>query len=133
MSYKFSESSQAKLLTCDPRLQRVFNEVIKGFDCTIICGKRSLAEQQEAYDKGFSKVKPGQSKHNVEPLSQAVDVAPYPIDWHNTEAFCHFAGFVMGIAHSFGVSLRWGGDWDEDRDLKDQTFMDLAHFELKGP
>ena len=131
MSYTYSEKSKQKLATVDPRLQRVFNEVIKYYDHTIICGKRTLAEQQEAYDKGFSKLKPGQSKHNVEPLSLAVDAAPYPIDWTDYYSFYHFAGFVLGIASGLGIHLRWGGDWDSDHDLKDQTFMDLGHFELK--
>jgi peptidoglycan L-alanyl-D-glutamate endopeptidase CwlK len=26
--------------------------------------------------------------------------------------------------------IRWGGDWDGDQDFRDQTFDDLAHFEL---
>jgi hypothetical protein len=28
------------------------------------------------------------------------------------------------------VKLRWGGDWDSDKDTKDQNFNDLPHFEL---
>ena len=68
----------------------------------------------------------------------AVDVAPYPIEWKNTKRFYHFAGFVKGafreLQNSGEISknwkLRWGGDWDSDNDLDDQSFMDLVHFEL---
>ena len=130
MAYHFSAKSQAKLATCHPDLQRVFNEVIKHYDCTILCGQRTAAEQEELFEKGLSKKGPGSSKHEAKPLSLAVDVAPYPIDWEDHYGFYHFAGFVLGIAEGLGVKLRWGGDWDGDHDLDDQSFMDLGHFEL---
>ena len=41
-----------------------------------------------------------------------------------------FGSFVRGVAYKMGVEIRWGGDWDGDFDLKDQTFMDLVHFEI---
>ena len=63
-------------------------------------------------------------------LSEAVDIAPYPINWKDTEKFYYVAGIVMGVAGMLGIELRWGGDWDRDDDLHDQTFMDLGHFEL---
>ena len=66
----------------------------------------------------------------------ATDVAPWfeekpHIRWLDTKSFYHFAGFVLGIAASMGFELRWGGDWDMDNDLHDQSFMDLVHFEIK--
>lgn len=70
------------------------------------------------------------SKHLALP-SRAVDVAPYPINWGDKKRFYHFAGYVQGLAAQLGISLRWGGDWDGDNDLNDQTFFDLVHFELK--
>ena len=63
--------------------------------------------------------------------SRAVDVAPYPIDWSDRERFTYFAGFVKGIASQMGIDIIWGGDWDNDTDLKDNGFDDLVHFELK--
>ena len=58
-------------------------------------------------------------------------LAPYPIDWNDKERFYFFAGYVKGIASQMGIELRWGGDWDSDNQLHDQTFMDLPHFELR--
>ena len=127
---KFGKRSKAKLETCHPDLQRLFNEVIKHFDCSILQGERGEEEQNEYYRTGKSKLKFPQSKHNSSP-SLAVDVAPYPIDWNDKHRFYYFAGFVKGIAASMGITLRWGGDWDGDNDLNDQTFFDLPHFELK--
>lgn len=126
---KFSARSKRRLATADPRLQQVFNQVVKWYDCTILCGHRGKQDQNEAFNKGRSKKKWPQSKHNQEP-SIAVDVAPYPIDWSNHDRFYLFAGFVLGVATQLGVPLRLGADWDGDGDPTDQRFLDLVHFEL---
>lgn len=126
---KFSKRSKNKLETCDSRLQNLFNEVIQYFDCSILCGHRGEDEQNEAFHAGRSKLMFPESKHNSEP-SQAVDVAPYPIEWDNKERFYYFAGIVKGIALKLNIPIRWGGDWDSDTRVKDQTFFDLPHFEI---
>ncbi len=126
---QFSVKSQAKLAGCHPDLQKVFNEVIKYYDCTIICGRRSAEEQQEAFETGHSQKKAGQSLHEREP-SEAVDVAPCPVDWSDHYSFYHFAGFVLGVARGLGITLRWGGDWNQNNNLHDQTLFDLGHFEV---
>jgi peptidoglycan L-alanyl-D-glutamate endopeptidase CwlK len=129
--YKFSQRSKERLLTCHPDIIRVMKEVIKGVDCTILEGHRPQEKQDDVYSKGLSKVKWPHSKHNASP-SLAVDVAPYPIDWNDTQRFYYFGGYVLGVADQLGVNLRWGGDWDGDNDLSDQHFMDLVHWELRS-
>ena len=69
------------------------------------------------------------SKHNSFP-SLAVDVAPYPINWSDKERFYFFAGYVKATADQMKIKIRWGGDWDGDTKVRDQTFMDLPHYEL---
>lgn len=128
---KFSKVSQDRLKTCDQRLQDLFNEVIKNYDCSIICGHRGQADQDKAYNEGKSKIKWPNGKHNSNP-SRAVDVAPYPIDWNDTKRFYHFAGYVKATADQMGIKIRWGGDWDSDNDFKDNSFNDTPHFELIG-
>jgi len=126
---KFSQTSKQRLGDCEPELQRLFKEVIKHYDCTVLCGFRTEEEQNQAYaDKRSTKQFP-ESKHNIYP-SMAIDVAPYPIDWNDMERFRHFAGFVEGMAASMGINIRSGGDWDMDHDFKDQRFIDMPHFEL---
>ena len=127
--YAYSPRSRARLETCNPRLQSVFNEVILHTDCTILAGRRSEAEQNEAFDTGRSQLRYPESKHNKAP-SLAVDVAPFPIDWENRERFLLFAGFVKGVAAAIGIRLRLGADWDGDGDTRDQRFHDVPHFEL---
>jgi peptidoglycan LD-endopeptidase CwlK len=127
--YEFSKQSLANLKTCDKRLQKLFNEVIKHFDCSIIGGYRSDSEQDYYFKKGLTKLSKGKSKHNLQP-SQAVDVCPYPIDWNNHKRYILLAGYVKGIASQMNIKIRWGGDWDSDNIMKDQTFNDLPHFEI---
>lgn len=125
----FGEHSMAALETAHPNLQLLFKEVVKGFDCTVLEGHRTKEAQEEAVRTGRSKVHWPNGKHNQEP-SLAVDVAPYPINWNDRERFYYFAGYVKGVAYRMGISIRWGGDWDSDTQVHDQTFFDLPHFEL---
>lgn len=126
---EFSPTSKTRLAECHPLLQQLFNAVIENYDCTVICGHRGAAEQEEAFRSGRSKLQYPESKHNLIP-STAVDVVPFPIDWHDRTRFYHFVGFVRGVAASLGIKIRSGADWDGDMDLKDQNFFDLPHFEL---
>jgi peptidoglycan L-alanyl-D-glutamate endopeptidase CwlK len=117
-------------------LQKLFEEVVKHFDCTVIQGHRGEKEQNQAYDAGRSKLRYPDGKHNASP-SRAVDVAPYPVDWEDRDRFHYFSGFVMGMATRLEkkvptLKLRWGGDWDQDTEVKDNRFDDLVHFELVG-
>ncbi len=111
------------------KLQLLFKEVIKHCDCSVIRSWRSNHRQDELFRSGYSKKRGGDSKHNRKP-SDAVDVMPYPIDWMDRERICYFAGIVKGTALSMGIKTRWGGDWDQDGKTTDETFSDMAHFEL---
>ena len=132
---KFSQESFSKLSTCHIELQTLFYEVIRSFDTTVIEGHRGEVDQNAAFERGNSKLKWPDGKHNGNP-SMAVDVSPYPINFKNLKRFYWFSGFVMGIAERLKAegkmtySVRWGGDWDNDKDITDQTFIDLLHFEL---
>lgn len=132
---QFGKTSKARLATCHEDLQTIFNEVIKYFDCHVVCGHRTKEDQEEAYQKGFSKVHFPHSKHNSSP-SMAVDVVPYPIDWKDLNRMKYFAGYVKGIARRLkdeGLidhEVISGLDWDNDTELKDTTFKDHPHYEL---
>jgi len=125
----FSLRSRRQLNTCDDRLVQLFTHVVRQYDCTILEGHRDEERQNELYRQGLSKLRWPFGRHNTTP-SEAVDVAPYPIDWQDTERFYHFSGYVQGQANALRIPIRWGGDWDRDYDLNDQTFYDLVHFEL---
>ena len=127
---KFGTRSRNALHSCDEKLIKVFNEVIKTVDCSVLEGHRNQSKQDKYYEAGKSKVKYPSGRHNKQP-SMAVDVAPYPIDWDDRERFHLFAGFVLGIAKSMGINLRWGGDWNQNWFVDDNKFDDFPHFEIK--
>lgn len=133
MMPKFSKTSKERLYTCEVELVKLFEEVVKGWDCTIVCGHRTEEEQNKAYYNKKSKLMFPRSKHNTYP-SKAIDVAPYypnqGIAWNDLGGFYMFAGYVFRVAEELDIKIRYGGDWDSDRRTADQTFNDLPHFEL---
>jgi hypothetical protein len=130
---KFGAASQKQLATCHRDLQRVFLRVVEAWDCTVIEGKRSEAQQRLYVASGASRKMDSKHVYPLNEPSLAADVAPYPIRWKDYPRFYAFAGFVIGTAREMGVKLRWGGDWDSDHDFTDQDFHDLPHFELVDP
>ena len=126
---KFGKRSKERLATCNQKLQEVFNEVIKHVDCSVICGHRDKQEQNKAFENKRTKVKYPNGRHNANP-SMAADVVPYPIDWDDRERFHLFAGFVLGIAQSMEINIRWGGDWNKNFEVDDNNFDDFPHFEI---
>ena len=140
---KFGKTSTARLATCHPDLQLIFNEVGKTVDCSIFCGYRTKEAQEAAFDKGLSQIHFPNSKHNRFP-SMAVDAGPYfpelkNTDWADAMAFASFHGYVKRVTDellkvkAITHSIRWGGDWDSDGRTSDETFRDLPHFELVKP
>jgi peptidoglycan L-alanyl-D-glutamate endopeptidase CwlK len=127
----FGRTSDLRLQTVDWRLLMIAEEAIKITDFTVLEGYRNPTRQDSLFNQGLSKVKGGDSKHNSWP-SMAIDVAPYPIDWDDTERFVKLAGVFEAAAYSLGMQdeLRWGGDWDGDNRLTEETFRDYGHFEI---
>lgn len=129
----WSKRSQAVYDTLDQRLQvlmtRIRDEVC---DISLISGYRDREEQNTAYENDNSTLRWPDSKHNRKP-SIAVDFQPYPYPKENPRlwgALGYCAGRAFAIAQQEGFRIRWGGDWDMDGDLTDQTFDDLFHLEI---
>jgi len=131
---RYGRRSKARLAGAHTDLQKVFNKVIKIYDCSIMVSHRGEIRQTDMFVSGRSQLKWPKSKHNSTP-SRAVDAVPYPIDWADRDKakarFYYMAGIVKAVAHDLKVRIRWGGDWDSDMDFDDQTFDDLPHFELR--
>lgn len=119
----FSKRSKDRLATCHPDLQLIMNIAIRFEDFTVLCGHRGEHDQNAAYAAGNSRAKYGDSRHNHVP-SQAVDIAPYPIDWEDTARFAKLAGRILQIADELNIDLEWGGDWE--------SLKDMPHFEKAG-
>jgi len=132
----FGQASMKRYATLHPNLQSIMDEAIKVMDFSIVCGFRGEEAQNEAFADGKSTKQWPNSKHNQEP-SIAVDVAPWnpdlgDIDWDNIDAFILLAGIIKGIAHCQGISVRWGGDFNDNNNMDDENFVDMPHIELVG-
>lgn len=132
----FSPISSATLAMAHRDLQVIFNEVIKYYDCTIAKSYETKAESEDYFNRGLSKIH-YPTKHNSKP-SQAVDVYPY-IKGHcsfDLRQGLVFGGYVMGFADILFTQgkithkIRWGADWNQDRDVTDNPFEDVGHFEI---
>ena len=141
---RWSKRSLRNLTQCYEDIIFLFGEVMPFYDCSIICGHRNEEDQHKAFIGGFSQLDWPNGNHNAWP-SDAADVCPYipevRIDGNNPKHlkyFYQFAGVVLGKADEFykqgsmAHKIKWGGDWDMDKNMDDQKFNDLYHYELVG-
>ena len=125
----FSKLSLERLATCDQRLQDVCHAAIKRIDFSVLCGFRNEKDQNDAFERGFSKVKWPKSRHNKQP-SQAVDLAPYPINWKNLDRFKALMLIVKSEGQRLQIPLRFGMDFNQNDIIGDDKFIDWPHVEL---
>jgi peptidoglycan LD-endopeptidase CwlK len=106
----------------------VLKRAITRYDFTVLCGHRTKEEQNDAFERGASKLRWPQSKHNKTP-SLAVDIAPFPIDWGDLQRFRELAAIILDEAAKLNIKLRWGGDFNMNG-KPDDKFIDMPHFEI---
>ena len=130
---RYGKRSMSRLDGVHPLLVDWSLRLVSVFDNSVISGVRDLTTQREYVALGVSKTM--NSKHLIQPggYGEALDLAPYPVDWSDTRRFDLLAGYGLMLAHEMGIPIRWGGDWDRDTQVKDQTFHDLGHFEVYTP
>lgn len=147
----FSQESSANLAECHPELQHLFTIIVKYWDCKVLDGARTVAEQRANVASGASQTMASKHLKQADGYSHAVDVLSYPFDWDQltlglnkiansdprTKAALQqlvkqyaFKGYVMGIAKALGIEIRLGIDWDSDLDFWDSSFIDLPHVEI---
>lgn len=144
----YGKRSLKALDSADPRWTTVMRIVIEMTDNSILYGHRSPETQFDLFKLGRAKDANGEwkivdkskvvtykdgfekkSTHNSLP-SKAIDAVKYPIDWEDREGAILFAGLILGVAKAHGWTVRWGGDFNMNMELSDETFMDLYHFEF---
>lgn len=130
-TYSLSPVSLQRLSTCHPDLIRLVQEVSLTHPVLVLVGFRDELAQSAAFQSGHSTKKWPESKHNMTP-SLAVDMTLCPYNPDNLSRLGYFAGFVMGIASSLKIPIRWGGDWGGSLDPSKNRFPDMLHFELCG-
>lgn len=129
MKVKLSQRSEDRLRGVNPSLVAVFRKACETmpFDVTVLEGLRTAERQQELLKKGATKV--SVSRHMS---GNAIDIAPYPIDWNDTARFKQVAHEMFKAAKELGITIRWGGNWSRvDETVKPtSSFVDMPHFEL---
>lgn len=122
MERKFGQKSLERLRTCHDDLQLLCHSVLQEMDITVLCGHRNKEDQDKAVAAGNSKLSYPKSKHNSLP-SQAVDIAPYPVNFNDIESFKKMCEVVERCAEKMGIEVRLGRDF---------SFRDYPHVELRG-
>lgn len=150
MGYLLGQTSNNRLDTVDPKLQRVVRRAIEitKQDFMVLEGKRSQRRQYELYAQGRSVAelraagvpqdilaKPSEPKVTWTLQSnhfegKAVDLVPYPVDWNDSRKFDAIAKAMFTAAKEQGVKLRWGADWDSDGKRRERGETDSPHFEI---
>jgi len=115
-----------KLEEVHPDLVKVIKEYGETNDIVIVCGRRSKAEQDEAYSKGNSRCKWPNSVHNLH-ISLGVDIAPTKdngktIDWKDTDAFKRQVDGILDIAAKHKIKVIPG--------MSFSGLVDYPHFQL---
>lgn len=122
-----SSKSLKALASVKPALQHVCHEMFETipFDVIILEGVRTLDRQKQLVAEGKSKTM--KSKHLV---AEAVDIAPYPVDWNDLNRFQILAEHMTAAANKLNIPIRWGGTWTGNASDKKASFYDGPHFEL---
>lgn len=126
-----NQDDQQKLAEARPEFTILLGMVNQLMPVRVLESKRTGAKQHDLFVKGFSKLDyPPGGKHTTEPLSEAVDICPDPWDPADRERMTLLAGMMLMAAHIKGYNIRWGGDWDQDSQVSDNSFDDLFHYEI---
>ncbi len=149
--FSYGLGSQAVLVTLHHDLQIILTELIEFFDVSLEQGARTVEEQIRNIRNGASKTldsrhipRDEEGRYDPSKPAIAVDIIPYtkgvnpwPHD-DDTPAmrqkkmhrFYYMQGAILTIAHTHGIAIRQGVDWDMDADFFDQRFDDGPHVEL---
>jgi peptidoglycan L-alanyl-D-glutamate endopeptidase CwlK len=125
MGYVLGKRSKEKLQGVDPRMVRIVERAIElsEQDFSVICGLRTVAEQEALVAKGASQTM--KSKH-LEGL--AVDLAAWcdGIRWE-LNLYDEIADAMRKAAIEEGVTIRWGAAWHKTLNEWDGTAEDLMN------
>jgi len=127
--FKFSKKSLDKINNpkVHPKIKQLLLEAIKTspIDFTVIETVRTI-ELQKIYFKAKT-TKTMKSRHipstNKSGLCEAVDIAPYPLNWGDKKRFIELSKHIKEVAKKLNIAITWGGDW--------KSLVDMPHYELK--
>lgn len=125
----FSKRSEKSLGGVHPSLVAVVRKALKESKCdfTVVEGVRSLEQQRQNFEKGFSKTMKSYHLVQKDGFGHAVDLYPYFAGSVQVNApfefFLEISEAMKSAAKALGVKITWGGDW--------KTFKDTPHFQIE--
>ena len=132
---KFGVKSEQRLLDANLVFQLLCRRVLERsvIDFGITRSYSTPEEQYKLFLSGVSKLDgyENKSNHNFNP-SNAIDFVAYVgtnITWES-KYYYYIAGLFESCAKEIGVEIRWGGNFDMDNDIGEQSFNDLCHIEI---
>ena len=139
--HKFGSTSKKRLSTCHKDLQMIMNNaiIISNVDFGIAEGHRSIEKQNQYFKEGKSTIDGinRKGKHNYTP-SLAADIYPFingKANWDN-EHLSYLSGVIHAVSELLFKKgktthkIRWGGNFDMDGIILEESFDDRPHFEL---
>ena len=136
MNFILSDRSLQRMKDVNPRLINLALLAIKrtpiDFGIAWMGGMRTPEEQNQLFKDGYSKCD-GYLKMSKHQSGNAIDLNVFVGSRivNNKEMLCVVAGVMFSCANELNIKLRWGLDWDSDGDIRDNTFNDMYHFELR--
>lgn len=149
MTYTLGAKSRAALDRVHPKLVAVVERAIEisKVDFRVIEGVRTKERQKHLYAQG--RTRPGakvtwtlNSNHFINPKTgygHAVDLLPAPYDWKLEDPkstpeiddnFAKVAKAMYAAADELKTPIRWGANWDGDKQWREKGETDNPHFEL---
>lgn len=128
--FRFGKKSLEKINNpkVHPKIKLLMLEAIKTspIDFTIIETVRTIEQQRINIAKGVSKTI--KSRHipsnNKSGYCEAIDIAPYPINWKDIKRFDELGEHILKVAKKLNIKIRWGKTFT--------TLVDRPHFELRN-
>jgi peptidoglycan L-alanyl-D-glutamate endopeptidase CwlK len=135
MNFKLSERSLERARDVNPKLINLILLAIRrtpiDFGVAWMGGKRTAEEQNQLFKEGYSQCD-GYEKLSKHQSGDAIDLNIFVGSKlvENKEMLCVVAGVMFSCANELGINLRWGLDWNQNGDIRDNKFNDQYHFEL---
>jgi len=154
---RFGKRSLGFLGECHATLRKFWNRLIALYDFSLLEAYRGKEKQEQYFRNGLTQLHFPHGNHNKMP-SWAAHALPYPVIWPPTAGemlekldelvsnkekrnyiirsmkeygrIYHFIGYGTRLAEEMKINIRNGADWNKDKDILDNNFDDLSHWEM---
>lgn len=133
--FKLGERSLGRLKGVNPKLTELLLYAIArtpvDFGVAWMGGFRTAEQQNQLFKQGVSQ-RDGYKLISNHQTGNAVDLNIFVGNnlVQNDKMSCIVAGVILTCAEELNMHIRWGLDWNENGDIRDNKFNDIYHFEI---